>query len=150
MAKGRDTFNKRDLEKARLKKRKEKEQRKEDRKANSGKGKGLGEMFAYVDAFGNIVSTPPDPSLREEINLEEITISIAKKEDRMMDIPRKTGTVTSFNESKGFGFIRDDATRQSIFFHVNDLEAPVKESDKVSYDTQSGPKGLNAINVSPV
>jgi len=147
MAKGREAFNKKDREKAMLKKRKDKEKRKEERKANSGKGKGLDSMIAYVDAFGNIGSTPPDPASRQEVNIEDIQISISKKED-IEEVNRlRTGTVTFFNESKGFGFIRDDISRESVFVHINELESPLKQDDKVTFETVSSPKGLSAVKV---
>ncbi len=150
MARGREAFNKKDREKAIIKKRKDKEQRKEERKINSGKGKGLENMFAYVDAFGNIVETPPDPASRQEVRVEDIQIAISKKED-LPDIPIfQTGTVTMFNDSKGFGFIRDDQTRESIFVHINELDSPVSVNDKVTYETRRSPKGLNAVNVKRV
>jgi cold shock CspA family protein len=149
MARGREAFNKKDREKAMLKKRKEKDRKKEERKASSGKGKGLDDMIAYVDAFGHIVSTPPDPGSRQEVNPEDIKISVSKKEDIDQPDRIRTGTVTFFNDSKGYGFIRDEVTRESIFVHINDLESPVKENDKVSFETASGPKGLNAVNVKP-
>lgn len=139
--------NKKDREKAMVQKRKEKEQRKEERKANSAKGKSLDDMIAYVDAYGNIVSTPPDPSMKEEVNLEEIQISVSRKENTAPESRLRTGTVTFFNDSRGFGFIRDDETRQSIFLHVNNLTGTVRENDRVTYETEKGPKGLSAINV---
>jgi len=147
MARARDSFNKKDQEKARLKKRKDKEQKKEDRKANSGKGKGLEEMFAYVDAYGNIVSTPPDPGNKQDIKLEDIIISTSRKEDIDPTSLFRNGTVTFFNEAKGYGFIKDHETQQSIFFHVNDLENPVNETDKVTFETEKGQKGLKAVRV---
>ena len=143
----RDSFNKKDKEKARLKKRKEKEQKKEDRKASSGKGKGLDDMIAYVDPYGNIVSTPPDPKSKEEIKLEDIQISTTRKEDMDPEDIYRNGTVIFFNETKGYGFIKDHETQQSIFFHVNELENPVKENDKVTYEMEKGPKGLNAVRI---
>lgn len=150
MAKGREAFNKKDREKAMLKKRKDKEQRKEERKANSGKGKGLDSMIAYVDGFGNIVASPPDPASRQEVKAEDIQISISKKEDIDPVTLLRTGTVTFFNESKGFGFIRDDVSRESVFVHIKELDSPLRENDKVTFETVSGPKGLSAVNVKPV
>jgi cold shock CspA family protein len=147
MARARETFNKKELEKSRQKKKKEKLQKKEDRKANSGKGKGLDDMFAYVDAFGKIVTTPPDPKNKQEIDIDEIRISTAKKEDIDPATLIRTGTVTFFNDSKGYGFIKDRDSHESIFVHVNDLEAPVRENDKVTFETERGPKGLNAVRV---
>ena len=149
MARPRESFNKRDREKAMVQKRKEKEQRKEERKANSGKGKGLDGMLAYVDAFGNIVSTPPDPASKPDIKVEDIRISILKKEEIDQTETLRTGTVTFFNDAKGYGFIKDHETQESIFVHVNNLENPVKENDRVTFKTERGPKGLNAIGVKP-
>jgi len=147
MARSKDSFNSKDREKAKLKKRKDKEQKKEQRKANSGKGKGLENMFAYVDAFGNLLSSPPDPGQKQDVNPEDIIISIARKVDSEPDDQRHTGTVTFFNESKGYGFIKNDLTNQSIFVHVNNLESPVKEQDKVSFSIENGYKGLTAVDV---
>lgn len=59
----------------------------------------------------------------------------------------KTGTVKFFNESKGFGFIVEDGSGKDIFVHVSGLSQPVRENDKVTFDTQEGKKGLNAVNV---
>jgi cold shock CspA family protein len=147
MARARETFNKKDLEKKRLKKKKDKEQKKEERKANSDKGKKLEDMFAYVDENGNLVSTPPDPRKKYEVKLDDIRINTAKKEDvDPIDLIRK-GTVTFFNDAKGFGFIKDHETQESVFVHVNNLEVRIQEGDKVTFETERGPKGLNAVRV---
>ena len=58
----------------------------------------------------------------------------------------RTGVITFFNQDKGFGFIKDSQTQESIFVHVNQLDGPVKENDKISFEVEKGPKGLNAIN----
>ena len=57
------------------------------------------------------------------------------------------GTVKFFNNSKGFGFITPEAGDKDVFVHVNSLIDEIKEGDKVSYDVEEGPKGLNAVNV---
>jgi cold shock CspA family protein len=147
MARAREAFNKKDREKAMMKKRKDKEQKKEDRKANSGKGKEFQDMIAYVDVYGNIVSSPPDPAIKEEIKLEDIKISTTRKEKYNPDEPR-TGTVAFFNDAKGFGFIIDLETQEKIFVHASSLSAPIKENDKVTFTTERGEKGLSAVNVS--
>ena len=59
----------------------------------------------------------------------------------------KKGKVKFFNSSKGFGFIKDDATGQDIFVHVSGLSQDVREGDSVTFDVTQGKKGLNAINV---
>ncbi|MBV2247713.1 MAG: cold shock domain-containing protein [Lentimicrobium sp.] len=58
-----------------------------------------------------------------------------------------TGTVKFFNDSKGFGFIKDDDSEQEYFVHASGLIDEVRENDQVSFDLQEGRKGLNAVNV---
>ena len=57
------------------------------------------------------------------------------------------GTVKFFNRSKGFGFITPDDGSKDVFVHQNGLVDEINEGDKVSYDVEEGPKGLNASNV---
>ncbi len=57
------------------------------------------------------------------------------------------GTVKFFNNSKGFGFIQPDEGGKDVFVHQNGLIDEITEGDKVSYDVEEGPKGLNASNV---
>lgn len=58
----------------------------------------------------------------------------------------KTGTVKFFNETKGFGFIRED-NGQEVFVHVSGLRDEIRENDKVQFETEQGRRGVNAINV---
>jgi cold shock protein len=60
------------------------------------------------------------------------------------------GTVKFFNESKGYGFIKDEVSNQEIFVHVTGLEEKVRENDKVSFNLVEGKKGMNAVNVKKV
>jgi CspA family cold shock protein len=62
----------------------------------------------------------------------------------------QTGTIKFFNESKGFGFIKDDASNQEIFVHVSGLNDEVRENDRVSFDLVDGRKGQNAVNVKKI
>ena len=57
------------------------------------------------------------------------------------------GTVKFFNNGKGFGFITPDDGSKDVFVHQNGLTDEITEGDKVSYDVEETPKGLNAINV---
>jgi cold shock CspA family protein len=141
-----ETFNKKEREKARLKKSKEKKEKAEDRKANGSKGKSLEDMMAYIDEYGNITSTPPDPSKKIKINAEDIQTGTAKKEDIPYDAVR-SGIVSFFNEEKGYGFIKDMQTQESIFVHINSLTEPIKENNLVTFETEQGQKGLAAIKV---
>lgn len=59
----------------------------------------------------------------------------------------KTGTVKFFNEDKGFGFIVDDETQQDVFVHVSGTVDEIRKDDKVTFDTEEGRKGVNAVNV---
>lgn len=59
----------------------------------------------------------------------------------------KKGTVKFFNDAKGFGFINDE-NGQDIFVHSSGLRDNIRENDEVTFDTEQGKKGLNAINVS--
>ncbi|MBL7932031.1 MAG: cold-shock protein [Bacteroidia bacterium] len=57
------------------------------------------------------------------------------------------GIVKFFNDAKGFGFISNE-NGEDIFVHVTGLNEDIRENDEVTYDTQNGKKGLNAVNVS--
>jgi cold shock protein len=57
------------------------------------------------------------------------------------------GTVKFFNDSKGFGFIKETNSGQEYFVHVSGLTDEIRENDEVTFDLQEGRKGLNAVNV---
>ena len=59
----------------------------------------------------------------------------------------KNGTVKFFNETKGFGFITPESGEKDIFVHSSGLLDEIRENDKVQFEVESGPKGLNASNV---
>ena len=60
------------------------------------------------------------------------------------------GTVKWFNASKGFGFITSE--NKDVFVHISAVEAAglrqLNEGDTVMFDTQDGPKGPSAVNIS--
>ena len=60
------------------------------------------------------------------------------------------GTVKFFNTSKGFGFITPDDGGKDLFVHTNGVTGTIADGDKVSYDVEETPKGLNAVNVKVV
>lgn len=146
MGRSQETFGKKERNKKQEKKKKEKAEKKLARKDQESKGS-FEDMLAYVDHEGNIVDTPPDPSKKEVINAEDIIIGIPKKED-MEDVDfTRTGIVTFFNGEKGYGFIKDKDSAESIFVHINNCSDEIKEGNLVTFETEKGPKGLTAVKV---
>ncbi len=141
-----ETWNKKEREKKKQQNKKEKAEKKQDRKENV-KTKTLDDMLAYVDENGNLSSTPPDPKKMKKIRQEDIEIGVPKQAAFDPADLIRTGIVTFFNESKGYGFIKDMETQQSVFVHVNALKQAIKENNKVTFEVEMGPKGANAVNV---
>jgi len=148
MAKSQNTFNKQDNEKKRLKKRQDKLQKKEDRKANGGDSD-FDSMIAYVDEYGNITSTPPDPTKKKKIDASTIEIGVSRRED-VAEPTERTGKIDFFDDSKGFGFIKETGTQDKFFVHVKGLLQEVKEGDTVTFELERGLKGMNAVRVKKV
>ena len=146
MGRSQESFNKKEVRNKKEKKRKEKELKRLARKDNE-KFSGLDDMIAYVDENGVITSTPPDPNEKTVINLEDIEISIPKSDPNDKPDPIRKGFVTFFNDSKGFGFIKDAETQESVFVHVNNLLEEIKEGNVVSFEVEMGHKGPTAIRV---
>lgn len=149
MGRSQETFNKKEVRNKKEKKRKEKAEKRAARKEADKSGK-LDDMIAYVDENGRISDTPPDPSKKKKTKLEDIEISIPKREDTEDLDPVRKGTVSFFNDSKGFGFIRDSETQESVFVHVNNVLEEIKEGNLVSFEVEMGPKGPSAIKVQVV
>jgi len=147
MGRSQDSFNKKEREKKRAKKREEKLKRKEERKENNLKGTGLDNMISYVDEYGNPTDTPPDLTQREEIAAEDIVIGIPKKEESEEESPFKDGTVEFFNHEKGFGFIKEIGTGEKYFVHISQCIDEISEGNRVLFELEKGPKGLNAVRV---
>ena len=57
------------------------------------------------------------------------------------------GKVKFYNESKGFGFIKDANSPKEYFVHSSGLRENIRENDEVVFDLEEGKKGLNAVNV---
>ncbi len=141
-----ETWNKKEREKKKQKNKMDKAEKKQERKDNP-KTKSLDDMLAYVDENGNLSATPPDPKKMRKVKAEDIEIGVPKQQDiDPAELIRK-GTITFFNQEKGYGFIKDLATQESIFVHINALQEPVKENNKVTFEIEMGPKGANAVNV---
>jgi cold shock CspA family protein len=147
MATSKDGWNKKEVEKRKQQQKKEKEQRKEERKANAKEGKSLEDMIMYVDENGNFSSTPPDPAKKKVIREEDIEIGVPRQAAAKPEDSIRKGTVTFFNDSKGYGFIRDAASQDSIFVHINNVQDPISENSKVTFEVEMGPKGPSAVKV---
>jgi len=150
MGKSQATFSKKEREKKKAKQRQDKAEKMGDRKANAKKGKSLEDMMAYLDENGNISSVPPDPRKKKVFKLEDMQIGAPKQIAGGEEEAVRTGVVTFFNETKGFGFIKDMQTQESVFIHVNQLSERITENDKVSFEVERGPKGLSAVNVKKI
>ncbi|HMH23667.1 MAG TPA: cold shock domain-containing protein [Puia sp.] len=141
-----ETWNKKERERNKQLKKKEKLERREEKKLANKGSQGLESMLAYVDENGNLSSKPVDPRKKIIINVEDIDISVPRQSEIPED-PNQFGIVTLFKTDKGYGFIKNLETQESYFFHVKSLIDPVKENNKVSFEVEKGPKGLNAVNV---
>jgi cold shock CspA family protein len=146
MAGSQETFGKKEREKKRLKKKKDKLLKKEERRAS-----GQNSEFVYVDEYGQLTDTPPDPTKKIKVDASTIEIGIPKKEDREEEESAdRTGKVSFFDTSKGFGFILDTNSQEKYFVHVSGLLEEIKENDKVTFELERGLKGMNAVRVKKI
>jgi cold shock CspA family protein len=148
MAGSQQTFNKKDKEKKRLKKRLDKQQKLADRKANP-QGGGLDNMIAYVDENGQITDTLPNPANRIKINAESIEIGVPKRE-MVETTSLRNGKVDFFNHSRGFGFIKELVNQEKYFVHANSLTEEITEGDLVTFEIERSFKGMTAVRVKKV
>ncbi len=139
-----ETFAKKEHNKKKLRKRREKEQRREERKLNNNKGKDFDEMFLYVDANGNFTKTPPSEDDIPEIELKDIQLGAASLE---AEDPVKKGFVQHLDDNKGYGFIRENNSGETVFFHVSNVNFEIKRGHKVSFEKERTHKGFSAVNV---
>lgn len=150
MAKSQQSYNKKEKEKKRLKKKQEKKERREQRKIErEEKGPvAFEDLIRYVDEDGNLTAEKPDPNKKKKvIKAEDIMLGVPSREKVEFD-PVREGKVRFFNHEKGYGFILDLDSDESIFCHINNiLEDDLNEGDRVVFETEKGPKGLSAIKV---
>jgi cold shock CspA family protein len=150
MGRSQETFSKKEVRNKKEKRKKEKAEKRMAKKDVDKSGK-LEDMIAYVDEFGNITDTPPDPTkVKEEIELEDIEIGVPRREEGPPEEVERKGTVSFYNDSKGYGFIKDMSSQDSIFVHVNNTLDQIAEGDKVTFEIEMGPKGPTAVKVKVV
>ena len=142
-----ETWNKKEKEKKKQQKKKDKAERKLERKENNKDNNNFEDMLAYLDENGNLSSKPPDPKKKMVINAEDIEIGVPKQKPVNPEDLIRQGIVSFFNDAKGYGFIKDLVTQESVFVHINSLSEPIKENNKVSFEIEMGPKGAIASNV---
>ena len=148
MGRSQETFNKKEREKKKQKKKKDKAERRLQRKLDQEEGRNQQPQFMYLDEDGNLSTTPPDPLKKKtKIKLEDIEISIPKQDKDDTKDHRKIGIVKFFNREKGYGFINERDSRNSVFVHMDGLIDQIKENDKVIFEVRKGPKGLIAQSV---
>ena len=152
MGRSQQTFNKTEKEKKRLKKREDKRKKMEARKLEAKESGKKGIEFAYVDHFGNLTDTPPDPTKKIKVKAKNIEIGIPKMDDseRQAFDPIRKGKVAFFDSSKGYGFITDSENQEKYFCHVSGLIDEIIENDQVSFELEKGQKGMNAVRVKKV
>ncbi len=142
-----ETWNKKEREKKKKQLKREKSEKKQERKENP-KSSSLDDMMAYIDENGNLTSTPPDlRKVKKMVKLEDIEIGVPRQREIDPSELIRTGTITFFNNEKGYGFIKDDKSKESVFVHINALKDPVQENSKVTFEVEMGHKGPNAVNV---
>lgn len=139
-----ETFNKKEREKKKALKRKEKEMKREARKENESSGS-LEDMMAYVDFNGAIRDTPPDPDMYKEVKAKNIELGVPKREKEEID-PIMEGTIIYFDDSKGYGFIKDPK-EENIFVHHSNIDGEAAQGKKVKFEKEKGPKGWVAVRV---
>ena len=145
MARAQETFGKKEREKKRLKKREDKKKRKEARKSGE-----KDDTFVYVDEFGQLTDTPPDPARKLKVAAADIVVGVPKKEDYEEEDPIRKGKVNFYDDKKGFGFIVDMENNEKYFCHVSGLIDTIVENDKVSYELEKGMRGMNAVKVTKI
>lgn len=106
-------------------------------------------MIAYVDEYGQITDTPPNPANRKKVDAGSIEIGVPKRE-KLEAMAVRTGKVEFFNSAKGFGFIKENDTQEKFFVHVNSLTEEIRENDTVTFEIERGFKGMSAVRVKKI
>lgn len=125
MARNQLTFKKKERAKKQQQKKQQKLEKRELNKSNNNKGKALEEMYAYVDEFGNISDTPP----KQPYKFKEEDLN--KPGD--FEEEYRHGKVSYYNETGHYGFVRDNLTRETVYFNDKLVGMPLSVDQKVKY-----------------
>ena len=140
------TSGKRDREKNKLQKKQDKQKKKEERQKEGSSS--MYDRFAYVDLKGELKTSPHAELMIEETDSTTIEVSVPKRVDSdEVDTPLN-GVVEHFNQSKGYGFIKDTVSNIKYFFHITSAPPTIAEGQLVTFETENGPRGINATNIS--
>ena len=107
---------------------------------------------ATVYCDGKPLCTVGSTKEKLKVDIESIEVSVPKtlESDRVAINPVRTGTVSFFDTSKGFGFIVDGENQEKYFCHVSGLIDEITEGNRVSFELEKGMKGMNAVKVTIV
>jgi cold shock CspA family protein len=146
MSRSQETYNKKEVRIKNDKRRKDKALKRAKKKSEGVKTT-FEDMIAYVDEFGKISATPPDPLKKTSVDASSIEISITRnKFETPVNTVRK-GIVTFFNKSAGYGFIQDSDSKESVFVQQNNLLESIQKDNVVNFEIAKGPKGPVALKV---
>ncbi|HLS96057.1 putative cold-shock DNA-binding protein [Sphingobacterium allocomposti] len=141
MATNQLTFKKKELAKKKLQKKQDKLERRSLKKSNNDKGKTLEEMYAYVDEFGNITTVPPDQ--REKPTEEEIQ----RRLNPVSVDEYSFGKVSYYNAQGHYGFIRDNLTKQTVYFNDRLVGKTLQIDQKVKFKFVRSKQGNQVTEV---
>ncbi|MGG5577947.1 cold-shock protein [Myroides sp. C15-4] len=132
-----DSFFKKENNKKKKQKQEEKLKRREERKSHNNKGKDLEDLFVYVDKLGQLTHlTPEEQALQEK---QEI-----KKTEKVSQEDHEG--IISYVTDKGYAFVIDSQTRESVFLHQNDLSVPLEKGLKISFKLEQSKNGIRAVD----
>lgn len=133
-----DSSSKKENHKKKLSKQKEKADKRALKKEHNNKGKSLDDMIIYVDVNGHFTDIPTH--LQDRRLPGEIDNDGNKKAELFK------GRINHINE-KGFGFIKEDVTKEKIFYHNSNLQSEIEINDKVQFNKEYKTSGLQAVNI---
>ena len=137
-----ESFTKKEYTKKKIKKSQEKQLRREDRKENNNRGKSFEDMIVYVDVNGHFTAVPP------HLQNRDADLAKAKKAQESAAHHNDDFTgIVNYISDKGFGFITEDKTGESVFFHIGQLTQTFKKNNKVTYKKELSAKGYQAVDL---